>query len=244
MCFDDIFYYMSNKDISSIITVFETKEIVFKDGARLCHLISCYYCGTHHYKAQCEILRGIKRNKRFYCSRACYQQSQITKQLVTCANCNKSFFKNQSQIKQTNNNFCSKSCAATFNNKNKKYGIRRSKLEKLIEEHILQFYPNLQFLCNNKEIIGSELDFYFPSLRLAIQINGIFHSQPIYGQEKLDKIIQLDQEKRDKCNRLLIKLIEIDCSTDKYLNKSLIKKRLEEIDNILAETRELESHAL
>jgi DNA-directed RNA polymerase subunit RPC12/RpoP len=36
---------------------------------------------------------------------------------VTCMNCNKPFEKEQKDILVTNGNFCSRSCAATFNNK-------------------------------------------------------------------------------------------------------------------------------
>jgi len=39
--------------------------------------------------------------------------------LVTCKYCTKSFDKCQAQIKATKNNFCSRSCAASFNNKGK-----------------------------------------------------------------------------------------------------------------------------
>lgn len=36
--------------------------------------------------------------------------------LVSCTNCTKEFEKKDSQIKKTKNNFCTRSCAATFNN--------------------------------------------------------------------------------------------------------------------------------
>jgi hypothetical protein len=39
--------------------------------------------------------------------------------LVKCKNCNKEFDKIPSQIAKSKNNFCSKSCSATFNNKGK-----------------------------------------------------------------------------------------------------------------------------
>jgi hypothetical protein len=37
--------------------------------------------------------------------------------LVKCENCNKEFNKKSAQIKKTNHNFCSHSCAASFNNR-------------------------------------------------------------------------------------------------------------------------------
>jgi hypothetical protein len=39
--------------------------------------------------------------------------------MVICKNCSKPFEKRLSEIKNTNNNFCSRSCAAIFNNKGK-----------------------------------------------------------------------------------------------------------------------------
>lgn len=45
--------------------------------------------------------------------------------IVDCKNCNCSFNKRLSQINRTNNNFCSKSCAAIYNNK--KFPKRKAK---------------------------------------------------------------------------------------------------------------------
>jgi hypothetical protein len=49
--------------------------------------------------------------------------------LVTCRNCDKTFNKNPNDIKKTNNNFCSKSCAAIFNNK--KYPKRKKVVKEI-----------------------------------------------------------------------------------------------------------------
>ena len=38
---------------------------------------------------------------------------------VSCKHCDKSFQKNNKDIEKTNNNFCSRSCAATYNNLNR-----------------------------------------------------------------------------------------------------------------------------
>lgn len=40
---------------------------------------------------------------------------------VSCKHCDKSFQKDNKDIEKTNNNFCSRSCAATYNNTNRNY---------------------------------------------------------------------------------------------------------------------------
>lgn len=230
--------------ISDQIENYGTKEIVLSNGKRLCYLIPCANCKNLHYKAQCEIIKGLRRNKRFFCSSKCHSEYHTTKQKVVCANCGIDFLKLISQITKTKNNFCSKSCAATFNNKNKKFGTRRSKFEKLTEEMLATEYPGLTFFCNQKDIIGSELDFYFPTLNLAIQMQGPLHYQPIYGQEKFDRIRQMDEEKRAACLQRGIKLVELDCSKDKYLNKKVIEERLSQVKQILAEDADPDSDTL
>ena len=235
---------MSLDQITNQIKTYGTKEIEFNSGKRLCYLIICDNCCEQHYKAQCEILRGLRMHKKFFCCKECNAEYHSTKQNVVCANCAITFQKLPNQIAKTKNNFCSKSCAATFNNKNKKFGTRRSKLEQLIEDMLRIEYPGLSFDCNQKNVIGSELDFYFPNINLAIQINGPLHYQPIYGQKKLDQIRSMDEEKRIACDTRSIKLIEIDCSQDKYLNKKKIEERLSQVRTILAEEDALDAYTL
>ena len=242
MRFDDISYFMSLKLITDQIQTYGSKEIILNNSKRRYYKIKCHHCSELVYKAQCEILRGLKRNKMFFCSRKCENKSRITKINVNCANCTKVFLKHLNQISKTKNNFCSKSCAAKYNNTHKIKGTRRSKLEKAIEEMLKLEYPELSFNCNNKKIIGSELDFYFPSLNLAIQINGPLHYNAIYGTNKLSQIQKMDEEKRNICDSKNITLIEINVSKDTHPNK-VLDKRLSEIKIILAEARVLETQA-
>lgn len=65
---------------------------------------------------------------------------------------------------------------------------------------------------NSKTIIGTELDVYFPTLRLAVELNGIFHYNPIYGTDKLIRIQQNDKQKEIRCHELGIEMIVIDTS--------------------------------
>ena len=161
--------------------------------------------------------------------------SRINKTLVNCTNCNSEFEKLPSQIKKTINHFCSKSCSASYNNKHKTTGNRRSKLEVWLEEQLTQLYPDLPIDFNKKSAIGSELDIYIPSLNLAIELNGIFHYEPIYGTNKLDQIQNNDKNKFMLCIEHKIDLCIIDTSGQKYVKPSTSQKYLDIIINIINE---------
>lgn len=219
--------------LSNNIKIIEEKTL-FMDGAnRICYLIACYECGKSTYHPQYSVIRAIKnRTKNFFCSQKCSKLFVKTSNTINCENCNKTFEKRLSQIKKTKHNFCSKTCAARYQNSHKTYGLRRSKLEKFLEEKIKIHFPNEECLFNDIQTIGSELDIYFPKLKLAIQINGPVHFKPIYGKEKYLRIIELDEIKRIKCNNLNIILNEIDVSTDDSSDK-VKNKRWLEISNLI-----------
>lgn len=150
-----------------------------------------------------------------------------------CNQCGKKFMKHQNQIEKTKHNFCSKSCAAVYNNANKKYGTRRSKLEKYLEEELTKLYPNLEVHYNRVDTIKAELDIYIPSLSLAFELNGIFHYEPIYGKDKLASIQNNDKRKFQACLEKNIELCVIDSSSLKYFKSKNAKKYLDIIINII-----------
>ena len=145
------------------------------------------------------------------------------------------FYKKKNQILKTKNNFCSKSCATTYNNKNKTFGTRRSKLEIFIEEQLIKDFPSLTFYFNSKKFIESELDIYIPELKLAFELNGIFHYEPIYGENKLEKIKTNDNQKIINCFKQGIELCIIDTSTCKYLNIKSKNKFYEIVKNLVVQ---------
>jgi len=178
------------------------------------------------------------RNRHIYCSDECYYSSRKVSPIIfNCKNCNCDFERKESSNKKDNSGqfFCSQSCSATFNNKNKTHGNRRSKLEIWLEEQITNLYPNLQIDFNKKDTIGSELDIFIPSLNIAIELNGIFHYEPIYGINKLNKIQENDKSKTKLCHDLKIDLCIIDVSQQKYFTSSTSQKYLDIITNIINE---------
>ena len=176
-------------------------------------------------------------NRHIYCSDECYYTSRKTSLLndKPCSNCGCSFKRRPGEIgkSKSGNLFCSQSCSATFNNKNKTHGNRRSKLEIWLEDEITKLYPNLQIDFNKKNTIGSELDIYIPSLNIAFELNGIFHYEPIYGIDKLKQIQENDKSKTKLCHDLKIDLCIIDVSQQKYVKPSTSQKYLDIITNII-----------
>lgn len=200
----------------------------------------CYQCGNKFYKLK-RVIQAVLRNDSGhngkYCSIICTSNAKKLKKIVNCANCKKSFEKLPNQIKKTKsgNHFCSRSCAATYNNKHKSFGTRRSKLEKYIEEQLSSLYPDLDIHFNHKDAIGSELDIYVPSLNIAFELNGIFHYEPIFGNDKLRKIQENDISKSKACIDAKIDLCIIDTSGQKYVKPSTSQKYLDIITKIINE---------
>lgn len=196
----------------------------------------CYQCGKPIliYKKLIKQELKHKRGRVKFCSSLCKEKyNESAKELINCKNCNTKFYKTPSEIKRTTNHFCSRSCSATYNNKHKKFGIRRSKLEAWLEEQLAELYPDLDIRFNDCEAIGSELDIYIPSLNLAFEINGIFHYKPIFGRNKLERIQENDQNKYKACLDNEIDLCIIDASGLKYFKERNAQKYLDIITDII-----------
>lgn len=180
--------------------------------------MQCPSCNQPFKKLKKEYTRCIKNNKDhiFYCTATCFSKVRITKVKVECKHCSKHFLKKYSEVQNTKQNFCNKSCHMSYCNSNKLTGTTRSKVEIRIENQLQVDYPDLEILYSDRSL-GLELDVYIPSLKVAFEIQGIFHYEPIFGQEKLDYIQKNDARKRNLCKEANIKLIEIDISKFKYI---------------------------
>jgi len=170
-----------------------------------------------------------KVNLKYYCSKECRYLGIGRKEPknVICLNCNKEFKKKISELRKTSNSFCCKSCAATYNNKNKTHGTRRSRLEIYLEEELKYKYNDLDIHFNRKDTINSELDIYIPSMKLAFELNGIFHYEPIYGDKKLNQIRNNDTRKFQACLEKGIEMCIIDVSSLSYFKPANAKKFLD-----------------
>lgn len=196
----------------------------------------CYYCQNIFYATRHQIVQSKNKNSHTnlkYCSIDCSNKALSKKELVNCKQCNKSFLKQLNQIKNSPNHFCCRSCSGTYNSLHKSHGTRRSKLEVWLEQELPALYPELEFHFNRKDTINSELDIYIPNLKLAFELNGVFHYEPIFGDKKLDQIQNNDNRKFQACGEKGISLCIIDVSALSYFKPDKAKKYLEIIMNII-----------
>ena len=195
----------------------------------------CYICGQTFFVRKNLIKHELKFQKGEIkvCSQACKNILKLKETLVNCKQCNKQFTKKNSAIKKYPNHFCSQSCAASHNNTHKTTGTRRSKLETYLEQQLTSLYPSLAIDFNKKDIINSELDIYIPSLKLAFELNGIYHYEPIHGPDKLNQIQNNDHRKFQACAEQNISLCIIDTSKQKYFKESTSQEFLNIIIDII-----------
>lgn len=153
-----------------------------------------------------------------------------------CKNCNIPIVTAPSKIisEIKSKKFCSRKCSGFWQSKHKKTGTKRSKLEKWLEIKLKELYPNLDIKFNWTDSIFSELDIYIPSLKLAFELNGIFHYEPIFGLEKLTKTQVNDRQKIIKCFEIGIELCVIDTTSLTYFKEDKAEKFLKIVANIIS----------
>lgn len=202
------------------------------------HCNSDYEASYNKWKGR---LQKIKKGQKNYCSLKCRLEGRgfSLQQEVECKQCGKSFEKHTARIKKTKNNFCSSSCAGTYTNTHKTTGYRRSKLEAWLEAELENLFPDIHFVFNGKQTINSELDIYIPELKLAFELNGIFHYESIFGDEKLKDIQNNDERKFAACQEAGISLCIIDTSGQKYFKPQTSQKYLDIIAKIILSHIEL-----
>lgn len=207
--------------------------------------LKCIHCQKEFLRKKRDIVCALRRIRNQMgvrdgssCSSVCGIRHRSVvegrgKSEVACKGCGKILLKYNRVLQKQSNHFCDQSCSASFNNKHKKGGNRRSKLEKWLEEMLTQRYNRLEISYNQKDAIDSELDIFIPELKLAFELNGIFHYEPIYGDSKLNQIRNNDDHKIRACFEKSIELCVIDTSKQSYFKPKTSQKFLDIITNII-----------
>lgn len=163
-------------------------------------------------KTFCKPPSLIKDKDNVFCSVKCHDIFQTTKKLVKCEKCGKQIYKQLCYIRRSKVLFCSVGCLSKFRFKD---SIVESEFEKMVKK------LNVKYLRNDRSIIKPlELDFWFPDINFAVEINGVCHYAPIYGQKSLYTTKRNDKRKRKRCKSLGIKLRTVkpgDCKKETYL---------------------------
>jgi hypothetical protein len=203
--------------------------------------LQCEHCGNPFLRVKNDIQTGLRetregkpKNRNSCCSLKCSSLFKHNLSVeATCEQCGKPVKKIQSQAKKTKHNFCSQSCAAKYHNAHKTTGTRVSKLERWLQEQLPLLFPGLEFHFNRTDAINAELDIYVPSIRLAFELNGIFHYEPIYGPEKLGRIQNNDERKVLACAEHGIGLCIVDISSVSYFKPTKAQKFLDIVANLI-----------
>jgi hypothetical protein len=198
--------------------------------------LECELCHNIFYSKKKDIqwsLKSLTRNYLKFCSKTCKHKYENKRKDIPCHLCKKIKEHKQREIKNNKFLFCSHSCSTKYWNINKTWGSNRSKLELWLEKQLTILYPLLEIKYNNRIVINAELDIYIPSFKLAFELNGIFHYEPIYGKEKLLSCQSNDNRKFQACLEHGIELCVMDTTSMKYFKEDKGIKFLNIITNII-----------
>lgn len=192
--------------------------------------VICLHCASNFKKKPSE----IKKSDNHFCCTECHLsyknvQFGFGTTNVLCDWCGCTVRKGNCNIKRSTNHFCSYHCSSKHKAINRKGIGRRSKIEKYIEEKLITEFPTTNILFNDRKHVGYELDIYFPDLKLAIELNGIFHYKPIYGFDQLNYVISRDIKKFCMCTRMGISLEVFNISHIKHFTPCVMDEYYEKI---------------
>ncbi len=185
--------FLESQDLVTKLTRRESKIIkgllvIFSESYSMrTQTIQCHYCDTSFKKPR-QHDSNRKRSPNIshsFCSSKCFNMhhTQIGNVTQPCGWCQKPVVRNKKELKKSRSGllFCNRSCAASYNN-TKKRKSRRSKCEAMLCSLLVEEFPDLEILPNDKKILdGFEIDIAIPSLHLGIEWNGIVHFKPIYA---------------------------------------------------------------
>lgn len=196
-------YNHSNTTIKINCSECKKEKIIYKRELRK-HNFCSSSCSAIYYNRPRQKIK-IKKIKT---------HSAIVK--INCKYCNQ---------ETTNKKYCNGSCRNKDQNKYKNGS--KSYAEKILASKLKLNFPEWIIHENDRKTLnGLELDIYIPSIKLAIEWNGIYHIEPIKGEETLQKIIKKDNTKIEMCKNLGINLIVV---SDRTSHKKFIEETTDDI---------------
>lgn len=186
----------------------------------------CSNCEQIVVRAQSQ----IKGKSNIFCSKECHDEFQTTKLKIKCNLCGKDFAQHKCIIERTKHgqNYCSHTCSSKVVYKE---SFIETEMEKLVKP------IGLKYSRNDRSIVSPlELDFYFPDINYAIEINGLFHYEPIYGKETLLAQKERDSRKRRLCKEkgIILRVVKPgNCKDGTYMKR--LKRVVWEIRKIINE---------
>ncbi len=130
--------------------------------------VECFHCKTFFKKSLSKFNEAVKCGYKQFCGKKCRYESRTTCVKKECSFCKKDLFVSFTQFQKSKNKnfFCNHSCAATFNNINRKH---LNKTKNKISESLKNFYNEKKqisncknceikfFIKNNKKMFCSKL---------------------------------------------------------------------------------------
>lgn len=178
--------------------------------------LECPQCGVTfvpRHSAVWKLKNGL--TKKLFCSRACRVKNYQRRITMPCKICGKTVTRLLSEHRKSKsgNIFCSPECGTIWSNYMGKKFHTRSALEVAVEEQLHQDFPDLEVICGSNSAIGAELDIYFPSKKIAIEIHGAYHYYPVRGDwAKFMKTLRNDARKLRMAKDAGVKLYVLNAS--------------------------------
>jgi hypothetical protein len=204
------------------------KNVVHPLAERITFKCSLCNKGVTRLKSGEKFLEKYNKYGDRFCSISCRTKfwknirNPVEKVLgLTCSLCNSDLpARSKNHVGKNKNNlfFCNKNCymeyVSIFKPKwlgGARKATRRSKIELEVEEFLKSNLKEISIEFNNRtKLNGLEIDIFLPDFSFGIELDGIFHFQPILGEEIFSKTQERHIRKVNLCDLLGLEIIYLD----------------------------------
>jgi len=99
--------------------MYYTKNLLYSLKSNSIYTFICNECKSTFERQVSDVRRRTKNKDKtyVYCSNRCNSNQRVTSKKVSCKHCNTEFIRIPAEIKKAKNHFCSSSCSAIYNNR-------------------------------------------------------------------------------------------------------------------------------